>query len=69
MVFYMLSDNSSTYPITGLEVIPTIKCSILNETPATAWVDGGNLLGSSVAKFCMDTAIQKAKGLGSIFSY
>merc|ERR1711935_661444 len=44
------------------------KCSILNETPATAWVDGGNLLGSSVAEFCMKTAIEKAKvaGIGMV---
>lgn len=41
-------------------VIPTI----LNETPATAWVDGNNGLGAVVGNFCMDLAIQKAKNVG-----
>ena len=41
-------------------VIPTI----LNETPATAWVDGNNGLGAVVGNFCMDLAIQKAKTVG-----
>lgn len=41
-------------------VIPTI----LNETPATAWVDGKNGLGAVVGNFCMDLAIQKAKNVG-----
>lgn len=37
---------------------------ILNETPATAWVDGLNGLGAVVGNFCMDLAIQKAKNTG-----
>lgn len=37
---------------------------ILNETPATAWVDGKNGLGAVVGNFCMDLAIQKAKQVG-----
>lgn len=37
---------------------------ILNETPATAWVDGKNGLGAVVGNFCMDLAIQKAKNVG-----
>lgn len=37
---------------------------ILNETPATAWVDGLNGLGAVVGNFCMDLAIQKAKTVG-----
>lgn len=37
---------------------------ILNETPATAWVDGLNGLGAVVGNFCMDLAIEKAKNTG-----
>lgn len=37
---------------------------ILNETPATAWVDGKNGLGAVVGNFCMDLAIKKAKQVG-----
>ncbi|RWR99062.1 putative oxidoreductase YjmC-like protein, partial [Leptotrombidium deliense] len=37
---------------------------IINETPATAYVDGQNLLGFVVAQFCMKTAIKKAKEVG-----
>ncbi|KAG5677242.1 hypothetical protein PVAND_007016 [Polypedilum vanderplanki] len=37
---------------------------ILNETPATAWVDGKNGLGAVVGNFCMDIAIKKAKQVG-----
>uniref|UniRef100_A0A182TC41 Malate dehydrogenase n=1 Tax=Anopheles maculatus TaxID=74869 RepID=A0A182TC41_9DIPT len=42
------------------EAVPTI----LNETPATAWVDGNNGLGAVVGNFCMDLAIRKAKEVG-----
>lgn len=41
-----------------------IKPKILNETPATAWVDGLNGLGAVVGNFCMDLAIEKAKNTG-----
>lgn len=41
-----------------------IQPKILNETPATAWVDGQNGLGAVVGNFCMDLAIQKAKTVG-----
>ncbi|KAF5303720.1 hypothetical protein FQR65_LT00864 [Abscondita terminalis] len=37
---------------------------ILQETPATAWVDGQNGLGAVVGNFCMNLAIQKAKNVG-----
>jgi LDH2 family malate/lactate/ureidoglycolate dehydrogenase len=37
---------------------------ILNETPATAWVDGLNGLGAVVGNFCMDLAVEKAKVTG-----
>ncbi|XP_059611852.1 uncharacterized oxidoreductase YjmC [Phlebotomus argentipes] len=37
---------------------------ILNETPATAWVDGAHGLGVVVGNFCMDLAIKKAKTVG-----
>ncbi|XP_054166083.1 uncharacterized oxidoreductase YjmC-like [Oppia nitens] len=37
---------------------------ILNESAATAWVDGNNLLGPVVGKFCMELAIKKAKEAG-----
>ena len=37
---------------------------ILNESPATAWVDGNNLLGPVVGMFCMRLAINKAKQSG-----
>ena len=38
--------------------------TVLNETPATAWVDGNNGLGAVVGNFCMDLAIKKAKEVG-----
>ncbi|KAG4077515.1 hypothetical protein HA402_002942 [Bradysia odoriphaga] len=38
--------------------------TILNETLATAWVDGENGLGAVVGNFCMDLAIEKAKNVG-----
>lgn len=37
---------------------------ILNQTPATAWVDGLNGLGAVVGNFCMDLAVEKAKTTG-----
>lgn len=37
---------------------------IVNETVSTAWVDGNNLLGGVVGKFCIDLAIKKAKETG-----
>ncbi|KAI7685462.1 hypothetical protein SSS_10571 [Sarcoptes scabiei] len=37
---------------------------ILKETAATAWVDGQNLLGPVVGRFCMNLAIEKAKHCG-----
>uniref|UniRef100_A0A182KC31 Malate dehydrogenase n=1 Tax=Anopheles christyi TaxID=43041 RepID=A0A182KC31_9DIPT len=38
--------------------------SVLNETPATAWIDGNNGLGAVVGNYCMDLAIRKAKEVG-----
>lgn len=43
---------------------PKGKPRILNETAATAWVDGGDGLGATVGNFCMDLAIKKAKESG-----
>lgn len=40
------------------------KPIILKENACTAWVDGQNLLGPVVGKFCMDLAIRKAKESG-----
>lgn len=37
---------------------------VIQETPATAWVDGQNGLGAVIGNFCMDLAIQKAKNVG-----
>lgn len=37
---------------------------VLKESPATALVDGQNLLGAVVGKFCMEKAIEKAKACG-----
>lgn len=37
---------------------------IVKETPATAWVDGGDGLGAVVGHFCVDLAIKKAKEVG-----
>ena len=34
------------------------------ESPATAYVDGNNLLGPVVGNFCMKLAIEKAKKVG-----
>lgn len=38
--------------------------TILNESSATAWVDGNNGLGPVVGNFCMEVAINKAKECG-----
>lgn len=38
--------------------------SLLNETIATAWVDGRNGLGMVVGNWCMDLAVEKAKQVG-----
>lgn len=38
--------------------------TIIKESPATAFVDGQNLLGPVVGDFCMQLAIQKAKQVG-----
>lgn len=40
------------------------KPSILKETAASALVNGNNLLGPVVGRFCMDLAIEKAKTAG-----
>ena len=37
---------------------------ILKENACTAWVDGKNLLGPRVGKFCMNLCIKKAKESG-----
>ena len=37
---------------------------ILKELAGTAWVDGSNVLGPVVGRFCTDLAIQKAKEAG-----
>lgn len=38
--------------------------TIINQTVATACVDGHNLLGPVIGKFCMELAIKKAKDAG-----
>jgi len=53
-----------------LDDIKTKACNsegeptIINETVATAYVDGNNLLGPVIGKFCMNLAIKKAKEAG-----
>ena len=37
---------------------------ILKETPATAWVDGNNVLGATAAHFGTDLALKKARETG-----
>jgi LDH2 family malate/lactate/ureidoglycolate dehydrogenase len=37
---------------------------VLKESESSAWVDGHNLLGPVVGKFCIDLAIRKAKRTG-----
>lgn len=46
----------------------TCEPEILKENASTAWVDGKNLLGPRVGKFCMNLCIKKAKesGLGMV---
>lgn len=41
-----------------------VKPEILNQTSATAWVDGLNGLGAVVGNFCMDLAMEKARDTG-----
>ncbi|XP_026743737.1 uncharacterized protein LOC113505307 [Trichoplusia ni] len=43
---------------------PAAKPIILNETGATAWVDGCYTLGATTGNFCMDLVIRKAKKCG-----
>lgn len=43
---------------------PTGEPKILNELAGTALVDGNNVLGPVVGKFCMELAIKKAKDAG-----
>ena len=38
--------------------------TIVKETPATAVVDGKNIIGATVGKFSMQVAIEKAKSVG-----
>ncbi|GAB1598052.1 uncharacterized protein LOC115229906 [Argonauta hians] len=42
----------------------TEEPEIINETPATALINGNNILGPVVGKFCIDLAIKKAKEVG-----
>lgn len=42
----------------------SVKPKIIQETVATAWVDGNNGLGAVIGNFCMDLAIEKAKNVG-----
>jgi LDH2 family malate/lactate/ureidoglycolate dehydrogenase len=37
---------------------------ILKQSPGTALVDGQNLLGPYVGKYCMNIAMEKAKNIG-----
>ena len=37
---------------------------VVKETPATAYVNGNNGIGTVVGTFCMDLAIRKAKEVG-----
>ncbi|CAG2213782.1 unnamed protein product [Mytilus edulis] len=48
----------------GMTSTEDLEPSVLKETSATALVDGNNLIGPYVARFCMDLAIQKAKSAG-----
>lgn len=52
--------NDLQLSATDGSAVPTI----INETPATAWVDGRNGLGAVVGNYCMDLAIKKAKEVG-----
>lgn len=38
--------------------------AVLQQSPATAWVDGQNGLGAVIGNFCMDLAIEKARNVG-----
>ena len=42
----------------------SMEPEIVKESPATALVDGNNLLGPVVGNFCMKLAIKKAKEVG-----
>jgi len=44
--------------------IHDMEPQVLTDKAATAWVEGNNLLGPVVGKFCMDLAIKKAKEAG-----
>ena len=44
--------------------LPAAAPTVLRDSPATAWVDGGHGLGPVVGRFCMELAIAKAQGAG-----
>lgn len=50
---------------------PSGEPLVIRESPATALVDGNNLLGPVIGKFCMSLAIKKAKevGIGLVTSF
>ena len=45
-------------------IASTGEPEIVRQSPATAYVDGNNLLGPVVGNFCMRLAIEKAKNVG-----
>ena len=46
---------------------PRQKATVVNETPATALVDGGNALGQPVGKLGMELCLRKAEEVGGAF--
>lgn len=50
--------------VQGGQCFPNAKCTIDQETVATALVNGNNGFGAVVGKYCMDIAIKKAKEVG-----
>ncbi|KAL4721339.1 hypothetical protein ACJJTC_006485 [Scirpophaga incertulas] len=58
LAFYI---NDIKHEATNPKAVP----KIIKETEATAWVDGGDALGATVANFCMKIAIKKAKDSGA----
>ncbi|XP_052808258.1 uncharacterized oxidoreductase YjmC-like isoform X2 [Mya arenaria] len=54
---YITDTTSKTMATSG-------KPIVVKETVATALVDGNNILGPVVGKFCIDLAIEKAKNAG-----
>lgn len=64
LIFFVLMTDMYVHDIQSGITVSNIEPQILNETAATAYVDGKNVLGPVVGNFCMDVALSKSKSAG-----